>query len=198
MLVHLIRHGAVRNPDGVVYGRLPGFPLSEEGRRQASRAADRLAGRPLVAVYTSPLERAVATAREVAARHGLEPQAREDLLEWEVPSHWVGTPWSDLPQEELDEYLHHPLRSSFPEDLESLARRLAGAVREAHARHPEGEVAVVGHQDPLQAARLALTGRDLSLLHEIPKPGHGAVVSLHPGDPWGEVAHWEPTPAAAR
>lgn len=187
-LVHLIRHGRVRNPDGVVYGRLPGFPLDEEGCRQAARAADRLADRHLAAVYTSPLERALATARELADRHGLEPRVREDLIEWDVPAHWLGVPWEALPEAELEAYLRHPHRLTlFPEDLESLARRVTRAVREIAGAHRTADVAVVGHQDPLQAARLALTGRDLALLHEIPKPELGSVLSLRPGDPWEEV-----------
>lgn len=56
--VHLIRHGEVHNPDGILYGRLPGFRLSDTGRAQAVAAADLLAGRDIVAVIASPLQRA--------------------------------------------------------------------------------------------------------------------------------------------
>ena len=57
-VVHLLRHGEVENPKGVIYGRIPGFGLSEDGRMMAKAAADYLAERDVVAIFTSPLERA--------------------------------------------------------------------------------------------------------------------------------------------
>jgi hypothetical protein len=51
---------------------------------------------------------------------------------------------------------------------------------------------VVAHQDPLQAARLHLTGQPLGNLH-IDKPDHASVITLEPGSPWREVAHWKPS-----
>lgn len=56
-VVHLMRHGEVENPDGVLYGRLPGYHLSELGRRMADRVAEHLASRDIVHVGASPLER---------------------------------------------------------------------------------------------------------------------------------------------
>lgn len=51
--IHLVRHGEVYNPDGVLYGRLPGFKLSDKGIRQAQAVADALADRDVVAVIAS-------------------------------------------------------------------------------------------------------------------------------------------------
>ena len=65
-VVHLLRHGEVENPRGLIYGRLPGYRLSEDGRMMAKAAADFLAERDVVAVFTSPLERARETAEPVA------------------------------------------------------------------------------------------------------------------------------------
>src|SRR6202034_1685683 len=79
--VHLIRHGEVYNPDGVLYGRLPGFRLSDKGVRQAQAAADALAARDIVAVIASPLQRAQQTAAPIAARHYLDVDTDHDLLE---------------------------------------------------------------------------------------------------------------------
>ena len=61
--LHLVRHGEVENPRGVIYGRLPGYNLSERGRRQAAAAARRLRDADLAAVWASPLERAQETAQ---------------------------------------------------------------------------------------------------------------------------------------
>ena len=60
-IVHLLRHGEVENPAGIIYGRLPGYHLSANGRAMASAAADFFAGRPVAALFCSPLERAQET-----------------------------------------------------------------------------------------------------------------------------------------
>ncbi|HZC42075.1 MAG TPA: histidine phosphatase family protein, partial [Streptosporangiaceae bacterium] len=57
-VVHLLRHGEVHNPRDVLYGRLPGYRLSEDGRVMAKAAADFLAGRDVAVLLSSPLERA--------------------------------------------------------------------------------------------------------------------------------------------
>ena len=79
--VHVVRHGEVYNPSGILYGRLPGFHLSEAGRAQAAAVADALADRDIVAVIASPLERAQETAAPIAAKHGLAVDTDPDLIE---------------------------------------------------------------------------------------------------------------------
>src|SRR5205823_14545241 len=80
-IVHLLRHGEVENPAGIVYGRLPGYHLSANGRSMAEAAADYFAGRSVVALFSSPLERAQETARPVAERLGLEVVTDDRLIE---------------------------------------------------------------------------------------------------------------------
>ena len=65
-------HGEVFNPEGVLYGRLPDYHLSDRGRAMADRAAEALAGRDIARVVASPLDRAQETAAPIAAVHGLE------------------------------------------------------------------------------------------------------------------------------
>ena len=79
--VHLLRHGEVHNPNGVLYGRLPGYHLSSTGKLMAAAAADFFSERPVAAVFASPLERAQETARPVAERLGLEILTDERLIE---------------------------------------------------------------------------------------------------------------------
>src|SRR5260370_37821856 len=62
-IVHLVRHGEVDNPLRILYGRLPGFHLSEAGRLMAKAAADFLAGRGITMLRSPPLGPAVQTAR---------------------------------------------------------------------------------------------------------------------------------------
>ena len=80
-VVHLLRHGEVHNPEGVLYGRLPGYRLSERGTQMAETAAQGLAQHDIAAVIASPMERAQQTADPIAEVHGLtvrtEPLAIE-------------------------------------------------------------------------------------------------------------------------
>ena len=80
-VIHLLRHGEVSNPRGVLYGRLPDFHLSPDGEHMAKAAAAFLAGRDVTLVLSSPLERALETASPVAAQFGLEVRVDERLIE---------------------------------------------------------------------------------------------------------------------
>lgn len=91
--VHLIRHGEVENPEHVVYARLAGFGLSDRGRRQATEAARYLARRPVVAVWSSPLQRALETAWVLAEPHGLPVLVDDELTEWKLADDWAGIVW---------------------------------------------------------------------------------------------------------
>ena len=194
-MVHLVRHGEVENPKHLVYADLPGFGLSAVGRLQAKDTARYLSSRPVVAVWSSPLERAIETAQFVAARHQLPVRVDDRLTEWRLSSRWSGLVWEDLPDRlpgELEAYLERPWDLEFtPETLEDLAERVVEIALELNALYPNGDVVLVGHQDPTQAARLRLTGVDHRRQHES-KPGHAAVVSLRPGTPWSELSVWEP------
>src|SRR3954463_8576500 len=82
-VVHVMRHGEVENPEGVLYGRLPGYHLSELGRRMADRVAEHLADHDIAHVVASPLERAQETATPIAVAHGLQIAVDERLIEAE-------------------------------------------------------------------------------------------------------------------
>lgn len=195
-VVHLVRHGEVENPDQVVYADLAGFGLSETGRSQATWASTRLATHPITAVYASPLARAGETARVIALPHGLEPLVLPEVTEWALMSRWAGLPWADLDIHfpgELGAYLNDPLALDFaPESVTDLALRVARAVDDLADRHPGQEVVVVSHQDPIQAARLRLTGQDLGRLHH-DKPRHCEVISLSRSAGWRQASRVAPS-----
>ncbi len=93
--LYLMRHGHVHNPTNILYGRLPGFRLSELGVQQAQAAGEWLASKPIKAIYSSPMERARQTASMVARRHeALSPRIDERILE-------VLTPYDGRPTAEL-------------------------------------------------------------------------------------------------
>ena len=74
-VVHLVRHGEVHNPEGILYGRRDGFHLSDLGRQMAEKTAAALASRDITVLRSSPLERARETAAPLADQLGLEVQA---------------------------------------------------------------------------------------------------------------------------
>lgn len=194
-LVHLVRHGEVTNPDNLVYGSMPGFGLSTLGLEQARKVGRYLGPRPLVAIWSSPLERSLRTAEEIAARSSVPVRVDADLTEWQLSERWKGHPWSKLASAfpgELEAYLDHPHDLPFnTEPLDRLADRVAAVCRKLDAAHPHGDVVVVSHQDPIQAGRLRLIGSSMDSF-QTDKPGHGSVVTLRPGDSWTEETIWTP------
>ena len=88
------------------------------------------------------------------------------LTEWRLGGRWNGVVWEDLPTTfpgELEAYLDHPADLPFsPESLEEAAQRMAALVGELGEQHPGAAAVLVSHQDPVQAARLLLTGGDLA------------------------------------
>ncbi len=194
-LVHLVRHAEVDNPDHLVYADLPGFGLSPHGVEQARRVGRYLGARPVVAIWSSPLERSLRTAEEIAARTGVPVKVDPDLTEWQVVSRWKGVTWRDIPVRfpgELEAYMERPDSLPFPgETLDDLADRMAAAGRRLDAEHPHGDVVIVSHMDPIQAGRLRLVGEPLTGFHQ-DRPGHGAVVTLRPGQAWRLETIWEP------
>lgn len=193
--VHLIRHGEVHNPDGILYGRLPGFRLSDTGRAQAVAAADLLAGRDIVAVIASPLQRAQETAAPIAARHDLAIDTDEDLIEsanffegkrvspgdgaWRNPRFW----W----------HLRNPFTPSWGEPYDQIAARMATAVSKARARAAGHEVVCVSHQLPVWTARQHLTGNRLWHDPRRRECGVGSVTTLiYDGDRLVDVDYQVP------
>lgn len=158
--VHLVRHGRVENPTGVIYGRLPGFHLSELGRRQAEEAAEHLSGSDVALVVASPLERAQQTARAIAARHGLEVETDERLHESHTTLEGVGRSLAAFVRSPANWWrVRNPLRPSWGESFSDIRARMLEAIAAA-ARRAEGrEIVLVSHQTPIQVARLALLGR---------------------------------------
>jgi broad specificity phosphatase PhoE len=177
--VHLVRHGQVHNPKRMVYGRLPGWSLSTKGRAQAEAVARALRGRPITALYSSPLERAQETAAILGQALGVPVRVRGDLTESALAARWEGMSWPQVwlaHRREWETYRKRPLDLDAPEPLAALAERMTRAVRDLAAAHRGEEIVLVSHGDPIKAAVLALTGGDLATVHDERLPTGGRVV----------------------
>ncbi len=163
VIVHMVRHGEVDNPRRILYGRIPGYHLSEAGWVMAKAAADFLAGRDIVLLRSSPLERAIETAEPIAAELGLPVESDDRLIEpWNHfegmrfavgdgalrrPRHWI--------------HLRNPFRPSWGEPYKEVAARVLAAAADAAAVADGHEAVLVSHQLPIWVAREAAEGRRL-------------------------------------
>lgn len=162
-VVHLMRHGEVHNPEGVLYGRLPGYRLSELGRAMAERVAEHLAGRDIVHLVSSPLERARETMAPIAERLQLPVTVDERVIEADnlFEGLTVGTgEGSFLRPAHWGKY-RNPLRPSWGEPYRDIAARMLAAVESARQAAQGHEALIVSHQLPIWTLRRFIEGRRL-------------------------------------
>ena len=176
--VHVLRHGHVHNPDGVLYGRLPEFRLSETGQAMARAVAESLQARgaDIRQVVASPLLRAQQTAAPIAEAYGLEIVTDERVIE--ADNIYAGGP-TPKPTTFLNPRewwrLRNPWLPSWGEPYADQARRMGRAINSAAKACPEGDTVIVSHQLPIWVARSAAEGRPF--LHD-PRKRECALASL--------------------
>ena len=162
-VVHLMRHGEVYNPGGVLYGRLPDFHLSDLGRKMAERGAEFFAERDVVHVVASPLERAQETAAPIAARHEIEVATDGRLIEasnfFEGKKFSVGDGVLKRPQ--VWAKLYNPFKPSWGEPYKEQVARVREALETARDNALGHEAVCVSHQLPIWISRLAAEHRPL-------------------------------------
>ncbi len=178
--IHLVRHGEVENPKGVIYGRLPGFHLSERGKRQAEAAATKLADRDVGAIWTSPMERAQETAAAIAAHHpGVEVVTDIRLTESATTIEGVGRNIGDLLRAPRHWWsFRNPLGPSWGERFSEIKARMLEAIQEAVDGAGGRELVVVSHQTPILVARLGLARRRVPPWLAFTPCGTGSVTTL--------------------
>ncbi|MBT2384420.1 histidine phosphatase family protein [Streptomyces sp. ISL-11] len=154
-VVHLMRHGEVHNPEGVLYGRKPGYHLSELGLRMADRVAEHLAGRNITHVVASPLERAQETATPIAKAHGLDLATDGRLIEAEnvFEGKTFGVGDGALKKPDNWKYLTNPFRPSWGEPYIDQVVRMMGALEAARDAARGHEAVCVSHQLPIWIVR---------------------------------------------
>lgn len=162
-VVHLLRHGEVFNPEGVLYGRLPGYYLSDLGKQMAERAAEALASHDVTHVVSSPMERAQQTATPVAKRHGIDLAIDERLIEADnvFEGQRVSVGDGVLKQPRTWRHLYNPFTPSWGEPYAEVADRMTRAIADARDQARGHEAVLVSHQLPIWIARLAAEDRRL-------------------------------------
>jgi len=161
--VHLLRHGEVFNPTGVLYGRLPGYRLSDRGVAMADRLAETLGQRPITHLVSSPLERAQQTMAPIAAALHLEVVLDDRVIEagnvFEGLTFGVGD--GSLRRPSHWRHLVNPLRPSWGEAYVEIAERMSAAIADARSAARGHEAVIVSHQLPIWTTRNALLGKRL-------------------------------------
>ncbi len=164
-VVHLLRHGEVHNPEGILYGRLPGYHLSELGRKMADRVSEYLKDQQhdIAAVVSSPLERAQETAEPIAAAFGLNVRTDVRLIEAENVFEGLtfGVGDGSLLRPTYWRYLRNPFRPSWGEPYTHQAGRMLAAMADARELAPGREIVCVSHQLPIWVTRCRVEGKRL-------------------------------------
>lgn len=183
-LLLLVRHGQTPTTGTVLPGRAGGLHLSDQGRAQAKRVAERLAGLSVSAIYSSPLERTRETAEPTAARTGLEVKENAGLIECDFGA-WTGAALAELaalPQWQTVQ--HSPSVFRFPsgESFTQMQARIVGSLEALCTAHAGGVVVCFSHADPIKAAVAHALGTHLDLFQRIViSPGSVSAISFLEG-----------------
>jgi probable phosphoglycerate mutase len=169
-LVLFVRHGTTPTTGKVLPGRARGLHLSEHGREQAQRAAERIAevGK-IAAVYSSPLERARETAAPIARLTKRMTRIERGLVECDFGA-WTGLALRRLMKKpEWSIVQRAPSTFRFPggESFTEMQSRMVGTVDAIRRRHPGRAIVCVSHADTIKAAVAHATGTPLDLFQRI-------------------------------
>jgi probable phosphomutase (TIGR03848 family) len=168
-LLYFVRHGLTSHTGHRLSGWLPDIHLSEEGAAQAESVADALAHVRLKAVYSSPIDRTLETARPIAARHGLEVVIRRNLGEVEYGK-WTNRSFKTLVRTKLWHKLQRfPSGARFPdgETLREVQARSVEEVEKIAAKHSKQAVCCVTHADVIRLVVAHYMGVHIDLFQRI-------------------------------
>lgn len=194
-VVHLMRHGEVHNPEGVLYGRQPGYRLSRRGVQMAEVTAEAIADRDITHVFASPLERAQQTAAPLAGIKGLEITTEPRVIE--SSNSFEGRRFAHghnaLRDPRTWPLLRDPFKPSWGEPYAAIAERMRSAVEWAKHAARGHEAVIVSHQLPIWISRLDAEGRWYP--HD-PRSRHCTLASLtsfrFEGDRLASIGYSEP------
>ncbi len=193
--LYLVRHCDVRNPAGVLYGHLPGFPLSEKGVRQAHALGRFFRDKPVRRIFTSPLERARQTADAIASYlPGVPVDECEGLLEAKFGFYLQGIRPRDVPYRRPLWFIHMIWPGLLPIDerVPAIAARVQRPLSRLLDEYP-GEAGIcVSHGDPIQAFWVDADGRPPYALHRLQCMKGGMLELVYEGRRLSSVTYRSP------
>jgi len=186
-VVLLVRHGLTPTTGIKLPGRAPGLHLSDEGRRQAEAAAERIGKVPkIAAVYCSPITRARETAQPIGRAVKRALRIERDLADLDI-GEWTGMSLKQAARRpEWETVQRNPSSFRFPggESFPEMQTRMTSALGRIVARHPGQIVVAVSHADPIKAAVAQALGTPLDLFQRIMiAPSSITVVAYRRGGP---------------
>jgi broad specificity phosphatase PhoE len=162
-IVHLVRHGEVDNPKGLLYGRLPDYHLSEKGREMALRATEYLRGNDIVHLRCSPLERAQETMAPLAEALALPVTTDGRVIEAANYLEGLKVTFAGTLRRPRSWWLfRNALKPTWGEPYTEIVARMRLAMRDAAEAADGHEAVIVSHQLPIWMARCAAEGRRLA------------------------------------
>jgi probable phosphoglycerate mutase len=183
--IFLVRHAAHGLLGKRLVGRMSGISLSEEGREQAERLAQRLARERLTAIHASPRERAQETAAPIGRATGLSVETVSALDEVDT-GQWTGRSFDELKDDPRWKQWNEArlvARAPGGESMLEVQRRVIDHVEMARTRHGEARVAMVGHSDVIRAALLYYLGMSIDEFGRV-EVSPASLSTLSIGD-WG-------------
>ena len=169
-IIILVRHGHTPTTGKILPGRAKGLHLSELGKEQASKVATNLSMLENVkAVYASPMERTLETAKPIASTFGLKVQRKRGLIEADFGK-WTGRKLSDLRKlSDWEIVQKNPSLFRFPdgESFIEIQSRMVETITRISDKHRGEIVIAVSHADTIKAFLTAMLGTPLDLFQRL-------------------------------
>ena len=169
-IIILVRHGHTPTTGKILPGRAKGLHLSELGKEQASKVATNLSMLDNVtAVYASPMERTLETAKPIASAFGLKVQRNRGLIEADFGK-WTGRKLSDLRKlSDWEIVQKNPSLFRFPdgESFIEIQSRMVETITRISDKHRGEIVIAVSHADTIKAFLTAMLGTPLDLFQRL-------------------------------
>jgi probable phosphomutase (TIGR03848 family) len=166
---YFVRHAVTPHTGKKLSGRMNGISLDDEGRGQAVAVADRLSKVPFKAVYSSPIDRTMETAREIADRHDLDVRRARGLIEVEYGK-WTDRSLKVLMRTKLwPKVQRWPSAVRFPEgeSIREVQHRAVTEVERLVEEHPREVLCCVSHGDVIKLIFAHYLGVHIDLFQRI-------------------------------
>ena len=151
-----LRHGqAKNNTERILAGRTPGVPLTEEGVDQSEKAAKFLEEMNISAIYSSPIERAKNTAEIVGKHNSIDVRTDDRLIELDMGK-FTGKPYDEIFSSHGNVFMKFyrgelEIAHNGVETFEEVKKRIRDMVDHVIDNHPDENVVLVTHMDPIKA-----------------------------------------------